>query len=344
MEPGESAGRDPQSGRSLGGAYWPVVVVGFLLLGAAPGCSQLRDRSVPEPIHQRIEPESGTEYLLYAPSNYDRTKSWPLVVVCHGAKPWDSPRRQIGHWLKLAEEHGFVVAAPHLSGTPGDFPPAAEKQIKRQNEDERLILGVVRHVRGGYSISADRIFLTGWSGGSYAVLHTGLSHPDLFRALAILKGRFDSAYLTDLASRIDPYQPVYTLFSSFDHAMGSDVIACNDWLVEHGAALTADRSASTSADAPGKAFAFFERVIRQVPWLHIYAVRDDRSTRMRRRFKAVGSFEPISYQWTFGDGHDAPVATPIHTYRDPGTYTVMLVAGLPGAKQTVRRTLEISVP
>lgn len=343
-EPSDSPRWDPKLGRLFDRAYWLVPAVGLWLLGATPGCSQLHDPSVPEPIHQRLEPESGTEYLLYAPSDYDHTQSWPLVVVCHGAKPWDSPRRQIGHWLKLAEEYGFVVAAPGLSGTPGDFPPAAEKQIKRQIEDERLILDVVRHVRGGYSISADRIFLTGWSGGSHAVLHTGLSHPDVFRALAILKGRFDSAYLTDIASRIDPYQPVYTLFSSFDHAMGSDVMACNDWLVEHGAALTADRSATTSADAPQKAFAFFEQVVRQVPWLHIYAERDDRSTRMQRRFTAVGSFEPMTYEWTFGDGHDAPVATPIHTYRNPGTYTVTLVAGLPGAKQVVRRTLKISVP
>ena len=341
---GAGARGSENPGRSFWGAYWLVAAVGLWLLGATPGCSQLNDPAVPEPIHQRLEPESSTEYLLYAPSNYDHTQSWPLVVICHGAKPWDSPRRQIGHWVKLAEEFGFVVAAPDLSGTPGDFPPAADKQIQRQIEDERLILDVVRHIRGGYSISADWIFLTGWSGGSHAVLHTGLSHPDIFRALAILKGRFDSAYLTDVASGIDPYQPVYTLFSSFDHAMGSDMVACNEWLAEHGAALTADRSATTSVDAPGKAFAFFEKVVRQVPWLHLYAARGDGSTRMQRRFKAVGSFDPLTYEWEFGDGHSAPVATPTHTYRDPGTYTVTLVAGLPGGKQIVRRSLKISVP
>ncbi len=66
----------------------------LLLVGAA-GCPQYRDPRVPNPIEPTIESDLGGEYLLYTPSTYDVSRSWPLIVVCHGTRPWDTPLRQI---------------------------------------------------------------------------------------------------------------------------------------------------------------------------------------------------------------------------------------------------------
>ena len=46
------------------------------------------------------------------------------------------------------------------------------------------------------------------------------------------------------------------------------------------------------------------------------------------RFDSTGSYDPdgkiISYIWDFGDGEKGKGATPVHTFRNPGTYTVRL--------------------
>ncbi|MCK4659839.1 MAG: PKD domain-containing protein [Phycisphaerae bacterium] len=314
-----------------------------LLLTGLCGCPQYRDPRVPNPIEPMVEPDLGREYLVYTPSTYDPARSWPLIVVCHGTRPWDTPLRQIRDWVKLAEVKGFVVVAPSLKGTKGDFPPPAEKQIKRQREDEETILAMVRHVQGSHNISRDRIFLAGWSAGNYAVLYTGLKHPELFRALAVLQGNFDSVYLSEVAGCIDPYQPIFVLYGSIDILTGKQGKHCVKWLREHHAAITPEETGGTHKGHPTKAYEFFSRVIRKVPWLRIRAFLADSGDPMSVQFKTHASFELRAYRWDFGDGESSPVATPLHTYAKPGDYTVTLTVETESGRR-VRRVIALTVP
>ncbi|MFH0980717.1 MAG: PKD domain-containing protein [Planctomycetota bacterium] len=315
---------------------------GLLLTGVA-GCPQYRDPRVPNPIQAVTEPDRGGEYLIYRPSAYDPDQSWPLVIVCHGTRPWDYPLRQIQDWVKLAEEKGFVVAAPTLKGTRGDFPPPAGRQIKRQRDDEETILATVRHVEGGHNIARDRVFLAGWSAGNYAVLYTGLRNPEVFRALAVLQGNFNAAYLNDLAERIDPFQPVYVLYGSVDVLTGTQGKDCVRWLREHHAAVTPEETGGPHAGHPTLAYQFFARVIRKVPWLRIRALAADAGDPLSAQFKTYASFEPRSYRWEFGDGETSPVATPVHTYAKTGEYTVTVTVETESGTK-VRRAIALTVP
>jgi poly(3-hydroxybutyrate) depolymerase len=312
-----------------------------IMVGCA-GCPQYRDPTVPNPILEREEPDSGAKYLLYEPSTYDPSARHPLVVVCHGTPPFDTPLRQIKDWVRLAEEKGFVVVAPFLEGTraAGLFHSAA-KQIRLQYEDERRILAVVHHVRGSHHISDDRVFVAGWSAGSFSVLHTGLRHPEVFRALAVLQGNFNAAYFADVADSIDPNQPVYVLYSSSDFLTGRDGRRCVEWLESHGANVTEEITGGSHMGHPKKACEFFEEVVRNVPWLHIRAfqVGDDPQ---EVHFKIRASFEPAAYDWSFGDGETSPIASPRHRYAQEGTYRVELKATTPNG-QSVRRMVEVKV-
>ncbi|MCP4591156.1 MAG: prolyl oligopeptidase family serine peptidase [bacterium] len=316
----------------------------LLLLATATGCPQYRDPRVPNPIVPVAEPDLGGEYLLYTPSTYDPSRAWPLIVVCHGTKPWDYPLRQIRDWVKLAEEKGFVVAAPELIGTKAGWPaPAADAQIKKQQHDEETILATVRHLQGSHNISRDRIFLTGWSAGNYAVLHTGLRHPDVFRALAVLQGNFDAVYVSRLADQIDPFQPVYVLYGAIDVLTGKQGKNCVQWLRENRAAVTPEEVGGSHRGHPTKAYHFFNRVIRKVPWLRIRAFAADPRDPMTVQFKTHASFEPQVYRWTFGDQETSPVATPMHGYMTPGEYTVTLTAETEAGRK-VRRAISLTVP
>lgn len=307
------------------------------------GCPQYADPTAPREIHRVEEPRTRSDYYVYVPTAGDDGKPLPLVVLCHGTTPWDSPKRQIRDWVKLAEEKAFIVAAPRLRGTRGDFPPAAPKQMALQREDEATILAVVRHVRAANNIAPQRIFLTGWSAGGYAVLYTGLRNPDLFRALAVLQGNFRADYLSGVADAIDPYQPVYVLHGTTDILTGGQGQACIDWLYKHNAYVIDGTVPGPHRSHPEAANEFFEKVIREIPWMRLRAFGVHPQQPLMVNFKARMSFEPEFYAWSFGDGQSSPVASPTHTYAQPGAYTVTLVATTARGKE-VKRSIQVRVP
>jgi dienelactone hydrolase len=326
---------------NLSGALLKPPAVLLLILCA--GCPQYRDPTVPGEIQHVSEPNFGGKYYLYVPSTYDSEREWALIVVCHGTEAFDTARRQIRDWAKLAEQEQFIVAAPELRGVRSILPPPLRRQLELQRQDERRILACVQHLKGGYNIGTDKVFLTGWSAGGFAVMYTGLRNPNVFRALAVLQGNFNAEYLAEVAQDIDPYQPVYVLYGSTDILAGGEGHDCVDWLHKHGAAVTEEEIAGFHKNHPKQAFGFFERVVRKVPWLHIRAMADDPADPLTVRFKTRASFEPVRYLWSFGDEATSPIASPVHTYPSDGQYTVTLTVETPKGK-TVRRATEIALP
>lgn len=307
------------------------------------GCPQYADPTVPEPIRRVTEPTTRQDYLLYVPSRYQPDRALPLVILAHGTRPWDSPPRQIRDWVKLAEEKNFLVAAPYLKGTRGDFLPAADEQIRRQREDEQTILSVVRHASGANHVDKSRVFLCGWSAGCFAVLHTGLKHPEIFRALALLQGNFDAVYLSDVAGRVNPYQPVQVLYGSIDILTGGQGKSCARWLYDQGAYVFDGEVPGPHRSHPRAAYEFFEQVVREEPWLNIRAFALDPEQPFAVQFKIRASFEPERYSWSFGDGESSPVASPLHTYAEADEYTVTLVATTLKNRR-IKRSIKVRVP
>ncbi|MHC4067837.1 MAG: PKD domain-containing protein [Planctomycetota bacterium] len=310
---------------------------------ACAGCPQYRDPTVPGEIRRVSEPALGGRYHIYVPTTYDRAKKWALIVVCHGTVGFDSAKRQIRDWAKLAEEKQFIVATPSLKGVNGMLPPPVSRQLALQGEDERNILACIRHIKGAFNIAPDRVFLTGWSAGNFAVLYAGLRNPDVFRAIAVVQGNFKAEYLAEVGAALDAFQPVYVLYGSTDVLTGRHGHRCVDWLNERGAAVTEEEIAGAHKNHPKQAYAFFERVVRKVPWLHIRAIAEEPAGPLTVRFKIRSSFEPTRYAWSFGDGAQSPVASPLHTYAKPGRYTVTLEAEGPQGR-TVQRAVEVSLP
>ena len=59
------------------------------------------------------------EYALYLPEGYDAKKSYPLMVALHGLN--SDPRQILGYrgFTKLAQQHGYILAAPMGYNTRG---------------------------------------------------------------------------------------------------------------------------------------------------------------------------------------------------------------------------------
>lgn len=300
----------------------------------------VNNRPAPGKVHLLREPVEGRKYYLYVPTAYHERHRWPLVVTCHGTRPFDSALAQIDEWKGVAEQRGFLVAAPELTASSA-FTPPVEEQIQRQMDDERAILSLVGHVRAGRSIDDTRVFLTGWSAGSYVVLFVGLRHPEVFRALSVRQGNFREEYLQPVVPFLDPHQAIQVTYGEFD-LLRKDALACIDWLRAHNMDPTPLETFAQHRRDPNPVFAFFANVVRNEPWVRL-EVKEDPADEMRVTLAVRASFVPQACFWDFGDGHHSREVAPTHRYEQPGTYTVRVVLGEPGSGRVVR-SIKLQLP
>ncbi len=319
-----------------------LVTLGLAMIVAATGCSQLTDPNVPRSIQRVLEPELSGEYFLYVPSGYDRELDWPLVVVCHGSAP-DSPLRQLRAWTELAESHGFLVMAPALTVTKRGGSRKVENFHARLAADEGDIMAAIQHVRGGHSISGNRVFVYGWGGGANAALHVGMRHADIFRAIALGRPKCRTEFLTDAGSAIDHNQPVYVNYSLSDFVSGRHSRKCIDWLYSIGADVREDAAGPVRKTDCVRTVGFYEELIRKEPWVFIRAYPTVAANPLELQFKLHSSIQPRQYVWDFGDGDGSQVAEPIHTFAALGEYSIAVTLGGPDDTE-LRRTLRLRIP
>lgn len=183
------------------------LTLGLLLLTMAGGCPVTQSQNTPHSHVSGKNEITGSNYLLYVPSTYDKSKPVPLVITCHGTPPWDTHWLQIREWKYLAEKKGFIVVAPQLRCTQGILPVIESIWLKDLEKDEKTILEIKDELCKKYNINEKAILLTGFSAGGYPMYYTGLRNPDQFnmllaRACNADKRIFERIDLTDKTRRI----------------------------------------------------------------------------------------------------------------------------------------------
>ncbi len=109
-------------------------------------------------------------YAVLPPKDYDPVKSYALILTLHGAGVEASG--QVGAYTQ--KDWAFVVAPTNRRRFGFDW----------QDWGRLDALEVLERVRERFPIDPNRIYLTGHSMGGHGVWHIGLSHPDLFAAVA----------------------------------------------------------------------------------------------------------------------------------------------------------------
>ncbi|HOW73905.1 MAG TPA: PKD domain-containing protein [Phycisphaerae bacterium] len=327
----------------LSARYVCIHGLSVILLTLATGCPVVQNLPSPGRVVKEREPESQRPYSLYVPANYTDTRRWPLVITCHGTPPYDTATAQFNEWRGLAERRGFLLAAPDLVGTRGDLTPPPTEQIRRQMEDEQAILGLVRTIQAAYAIDDSRVFLTGWSAGSYAALFTGLRHPGIFRAISVRQGNFDPAFVQPCVPFLDRYQPIQVLFGSEDLLLGKQPANCIAWLRSHDLEPTVLERPGFHRREPSPVVTFFSDTATHRPWIRV-SVKDDPATPMKLTFSVRSTFEPTRYLWDFGDQTEtSPLPSPTHTYEKNGSYVVRVALWPTKGNPHVRR-VQVQIP
>ncbi|MFO0974461.1 MAG: PKD domain-containing protein [Phycisphaerae bacterium] len=318
------------------------VAGGLALLLVLPGCPVTNPLPTQAQIEDLTLADGGGKYYLYVPSTYDRRRAYPLVIACHGTNPWDSAYSQIREWALFAEQSGIIVAAPVLTGTKGDFRPPAPEQIRRQQADERTLLALVTAIKAARNVAEEQVFMTGWSAGSFAILHTGLNHPELFRALAIRQGTFNPEFMTASDERLDRWQPIFVYYGVMD-PLRDESLKCIAWLRDHKLFVESrEMLGGHKREDVRVSWDFFRKVVRERPWVRPRFARTDLSNRGAVRFWCDSQPAYVGIRWDFGDGQTSDEPAPQHEYAAPGRYDAACTVRLKSGK-SYRRPLAVQI-
>lgn len=308
-----------------------------LLLPLCAGCPSLTPLPSQAAVREMVEQETGRPYQLYVPSIYNTRRPWPVVIACHGTEPYDNPSRQMSEWAQFGEDQGIIVIAPTLLAAKGDFPPPVDKQIALQRSDEAAILNMVRAIKASHRVAEEQVFMTGWSAAAYVILHTGMSHPDIFRALLIRQGTFDERFVDVSERQLDRWQPIKIIYGRTDF-LRDQAVACIKWLRDRGQYVEELEVAGTHRRLePETAWKFFREVVSKRPWIRMRNWTPDPRQPLTIAF-AVDAVPPAkNLKWFFGDGADSFDPQPTHTYTAGGDYEVTLNVDLGGGKKFQRK-------
>jgi predicted esterase len=135
-------------------------------------------------------------YRMYVPKTYTGAKAFPLIVALHGlGGTEDSFFESYDKVLPpLAEQHGYIVAAPigyrvdgfYGWGVGAQRMDAATQRMRELSEQD--VMQVLQRVKRQYKIDENRIYLMGHSMGGIGTWAIAPKYPDIWAAIAPLSG------------------------------------------------------------------------------------------------------------------------------------------------------------
>lgn len=110
------------------------------------------------------------EYYLHLPTGYTASRSWPLMVVLHGAagshaQAITATQAVRANWAGRADAQGFIVVAPVGSSAQGSWvvPPVQPGSLT----DYDGFAAILAAVAADYNIERSRVYLWGFSAGGH---------------------------------------------------------------------------------------------------------------------------------------------------------------------------------
>jgi predicted peptidase len=141
-------------------------------------------------------------YNLFEPENYDKNKSYPLVLFLHDGscvgKRVEAPLMQgYGAIIWATEESqsknpAFVLAPAYVGPEP------VTNDDWQVSEEMDITIRLLDYVVDQYSIDKNRLYVTGQSMGCMMALYLNANHPNLFAASMFVAGQWDVSVLSPL--------------------------------------------------------------------------------------------------------------------------------------------------
>ena len=169
-----------------------VLVVAAVVLAVRgaqdKGSAQPKSTTARGTVERRSFPK-GYRTLVYTPASLNRSRPAPLIVMLHGCGTTAEQMEGATELDEHAERDGFVVLYPDAADRPGRCWHSAT-DTTRSSGDAAAIARMVRHAlaRRAPAIDPARVYVSGMSSGASMTAVLGVTHPDLFAAIAIDAG------------------------------------------------------------------------------------------------------------------------------------------------------------
>jgi len=211
-------------------------------------------------------------YRLYIPASYDASRGAPLIVALHGLGGTENSffENYNADFPKLAEQHGYIVAAPLGYRVDGSYGwglgnPPADPNVQfvqaRSEEDVMQVLGLVLQ---NYKIDPKRVYLTGHSMGAIGTWKMAAKYPDEWAAIGMFAGAGAPATLSQMQ-----HIPQYVVHGDADPTVsveGSRVMVSRmqdlEMTVQYIEVPGGDHSNVVAPNFPGL-FEFFDKYSKQ---------------------------------------------------------------------------------
>lgn len=183
------------------------------------------------------DPKNGKilKYNLFTPKNYDKNKSYPMVMFIHdagatstetdmtliqglGAVIWATPEEQAKH-------ESFVLAP--------EYPSVVVDDTSTATNDLDVTVDLINSLESQYSIDKNRLYTTGQSMGCMSSIALNIKYPDLFAASLLVAGQWDPTVVSPLAK-----DKLWIIVSEGDDKAYPGMNAITDTLEKEGAKVS----------------------------------------------------------------------------------------------------------
>lgn len=136
-------------------------------------------------------PEGPRRYKLFVPTNYDKSRPSPLLIVLHGCTQDPDDIARGTQFNSLAGEKRMLVAYPEQPQKANGlkcwnwFDPAHQQ---REKGEPALIAAITRKVIEEYAIDPRRVYIAGLSAGAAMALTVAYAYPEIYAAAGIHSG------------------------------------------------------------------------------------------------------------------------------------------------------------
>ena len=131
-------------------------------------------------------------YGLYLPKSFNKSKTYPLVVVLHGLN--GSPGQILAYpgLTKYADNEEYILVAPmgyNARGWYGSRGKGGGRGSEPRNLgelSEQDVMEVLKLTRKNFQIDPERIYLFGHSMGGGGSMHLAMTYPQMWAAIAVI--------------------------------------------------------------------------------------------------------------------------------------------------------------
>jgi dienelactone hydrolase len=143
-------------------------------------------------------------YRVYVPTSYRAERSYPLIIALHGNGGTEDTffTGFEGVLPKLAEERGYIVAAPLGYRVDGGYGrnngSRAAEELPKLELSEKDVMRVLDLMKKDYKIDPNRIYLAGHSMGGGGSWYLAPRYPQIWAAIAPFAGGGDPSTMPQM--------------------------------------------------------------------------------------------------------------------------------------------------